>query len=532
MEKVNEEPAAAESSTEKKSPDYKPPNVCTDCTLLRCESGAAAATCYACTCDPNCCSRPTMFETICSTSSRNPRCDMSSCYEPKYPPSSYAPKGDLASLCEPHQPTPSTNAKYEQLLASLIGEKRPSSPLLKAKHSSSLLCNSRCPPTLSCPSSPGARALRRAYCFDPERPPLCSPTCIPSPGCSPRSKCLPEPSCQSPSRACCPQFAQPCTPEMLPKCPRPCNVVYYTAPSQPPCELGKPVCSPCYPPQCIPQYPPQYIQPCPPPCQPQCSPKCPPQYPLQCPQFCYPPQYCVIQCSPPYTPQYQLQCSQQSPTQCVPKCQPPCPVPRSPPCQPQCPSKCPPQCPTQCPPQCSPQCPPLCTPPCSSPCLPQCPEPCSLTPCISPPCCDPCQVDEQRPKCSQEYYSSEGTWEKFGVRIKWTDPVAPNCCMVWREYPVLYKLCVEVKPCSGLQPDMIEANCWTHMKTMCNPRGVWKHIPMLYQPDSSSEGEFGLHRYVYSISLTPTVDGTFKLSFNITWGDVLIWANNVPDSCE
>ncbi|KAK3758305.1 hypothetical protein RRG08_004126 [Elysia crispata] len=88
-------------------------------------------------------------------------------------------------------------------------------------------------------------------------------------------------------------------------------------------------------------------------------------------------------------------------------------------------------------------------------------------------------------------------------------------------------MCVEVKQSSGIKPELIMANCWTNMKTLCNPCGTWKDIPMLYQCDSSCEGEYGICRYVYSISLTPTVDDAYKLTFNITWRDILIWANGV-----
>ncbi|GFS22607.1 hypothetical protein ElyMa_001620200 [Elysia marginata] len=131
----------------------------------------------------------------------------------------------------------------------------------------------------------------------------------------------------------------------------------------------------------------------------------------------------------------------------------------------------------------------------------------------------------------EEFCSGMGTWDTYGIRIKWTDPVAPGDITVWRDYPILVKVCVEVTPASGIKPDMIMANCCTNMKTFCNPCGTWKDIPLLYQNESSSEGDYGLCRYVYSMSLTPTVDDKFKLTFNITWRNIIIWANNALQNC-
>ncbi|GFN77786.1 hypothetical protein PoB_000429200 [Plakobranchus ocellatus] len=321
------------------------------------------------------------------------------------------------------------------------------------------------------------------------------------------------------------------SPSCLPKCPSPlkCISEYPICPSSPICKEKSP------PRTCLTSSPP--CKPINRPCS--CTPTYPPCMPVcMSSSFCSPKIITSATClqSPGYSPKPSPCCPKPSPccspVKCIlpPRCYRCCEVVYSSkqtseaPCPAPCPSSC---CQQQCPsPTYLPPCPAVCSVPCPAPypCSPpQCSPCCSLVSCPPP-------VYSQRSKRFQEFYSGPCTWEAYGIRIKWTDPAAPGTCTVLLDHPVLLKLCVEVKPSSGLTPDMLSANCWTHMKTLCSPCGTWKDIPLRFQNDASSVGEFGISRYVYSVCLTPTECATVKLSFNVSWNNFLIWANGASET--
>ncbi|RUS78542.1 hypothetical protein EGW08_013685 [Elysia chlorotica] len=375
------------------------------------------------------------------------------------------------------------------------------------------LCGPRCPPSPCCPPrcppSPlcGPRCCPSPSCCSRCPPPPSSfylPKCPPSPPCIP--KCPPSPLCCPPSPSCCPPrcppLCSPCAPTRFtipPRCFRCCEVTSCPIPlPRSPCD---PICCPL--PRCDPCRP--KCDPCLPRCDP-CRPKCDP---------------CLPRCDP-----------------CRPKCDP-C-LPRCDPCRPRC-DPCLPRC-DPCRPKCDP-CAPKCDPcaPKCDPCAPKCPlkyDPCC--PCEekktekeeAPPEEKPCHkcpsdVELERPKYfKEEFISGDETWNVHGVRIKNTDPLSPGTSTVKVGEPLTVSLCVEVNNTSCLSANNITAYMWTHMKTMCNPCGTWKDLPLHYQCDKSSVDECGNKLIVYSSTLTPTESDTFRLTFNIKFGMTLVWANN------
>ncbi|GFO10187.1 hypothetical protein PoB_003669200 [Plakobranchus ocellatus] len=141
----------------------------------------------------------------------------------------------------------------------------------------------------------------------------------------------------------------------------------------------------------------------------------------------------------------------------------------------------------------------------------------------------PSDVEAERPKYFTESITGEGTWKQYGVRIQYTDPVSPGTSSTKVGKPLTVTLGLEVKESCCLTGDVITAYMWTHMKTMCNPCGTWKDLPLHFQPDQSSIGECNVKRYVYKSTVTPTEDDVFRLTFNVKWGNIMIWANNYGD---
>ena len=82
----------------------------------------------------------------------------------------------------------------------------------------------------------------------------------------------------------------------------------------------------------------------------------------------------------------------------------------------------------------------------------------------------PSDVEAERPKYFAESITGENTWQMYGVRIHWTDPISPGVSTVKLGTPLTVRLGIEVKPNSCLSADIISAYMWTHMKTQVSSK--------------------------------------------------------------
>ncbi|KAK3708197.1 hypothetical protein RRG08_023608 [Elysia crispata] len=398
--------------------------------------------------------------------------------------------------------------------------------LFRCKTSSPL---SSCGPCLFMPDKYNLSSIMRSS--SPScRPssPLCSPRCLPSPLCA-TGRCPPSPLCATGRCPPSPLFTTsrcPPSPLCAPRCP-PSPLSPSKCPSSPRFTLP-PRCFRCCEVTNTPMRLPSssFDSSASPPfkCDPCSFLKSDPCFSLKsdpCPRKCDP---CSFKCDP-----------------CPPKTDP-CPLKCGP-----CPAKCEsgpnrydPCCP------CSDEKPPpkIATPPPSidapvtkNDTPPPTPPPevvkeVKVDPCrMSPPpvhCC-PSDVEIERPRYFKESITGSHTWKLHGVRIQYTNPRSPGTSVVRVGTPLKVELGVEVKACSCLSGDTITAFMWTPMKTMCNPCGTWKDLPLHLQPDKSTVDECGNKRFVYSSTLTPVESDTFRLTFNVKFGNHMIWANNYGD---
>ncbi|BFZ07761.1 hypothetical protein BsWGS_10800 [Bradybaena similaris] len=142
---------------------------------------------------------------------------------------------------------------------------------------------------------------------------------------------------------------------------------------------------------------------------------------------------------------------------------------------------------------------------------------------MAKPC--PSDPEEKRPKNFVEAISGDESWNALGIRIKWTDPVVPGNLKLPINQAVPLKLCVETKKGFKINPDAISAWCWTHIRAEDNPCGVWREIRLHYNPKCSIEDEHGHISHVFQSSVTPTADDLYRLTFNVKYERLMIWAN-------
>ncbi|CAG5120660.1 unnamed protein product, partial [Candidula unifasciata] len=138
----------------------------------------------------------------------------------------------------------------------------------------------------------------------------------------------------------------------------------------------------------------------------------------------------------------------------------------------------------------------------------------------------PDDPEVERPRNYIEAISGDSSWEMYGIIIKWTEPVVPGSIRLALNEPVRLRLCVETKKDLEVPPEALTAWCWTHIHTAENPCGIWKEIKLNYSPKCTQWNDHGITSYVFQSSIIPTKDDVYRLTFNVKYDKVMIWANN------
>ncbi|CAG5132640.1 unnamed protein product [Candidula unifasciata] len=137
----------------------------------------------------------------------------------------------------------------------------------------------------------------------------------------------------------------------------------------------------------------------------------------------------------------------------------------------------------------------------------------------------PSDPEEKRPKNFIEAISGDESWSTFGIRVKWTDPVVPGNLKLPIGQQVTLRLCVETRKGFNIVPESLSAWCWTHIRAEDNPCGTWREIRLHHNPKCTIVDEHGHTSHVFQSSVVPTADDLYRLTFNIKYGQVMIWAN-------
>ncbi|XP_059155616.1 uncharacterized protein LOC131940804 isoform X2 [Physella acuta] len=131
----------------------------------------------------------------------------------------------------------------------------------------------------------------------------------------------------------------------------------------------------------------------------------------------------------------------------------------------------------------------------------------------------------ERPRNYEEAVSGEVSWDNYGFRIKWTEPEVPGEFRNPCNEPLRLRLCVETKTSLQVPPDDITAWCWTNMRFDGNPYGIWKEINLENLPKCTQWDDHGINSYVFQSYVVPTMNNNYRLTFNVKFGKIMIWAN-------
>ncbi|BFZ12392.1 hypothetical protein BsWGS_15431 [Bradybaena similaris] len=137
----------------------------------------------------------------------------------------------------------------------------------------------------------------------------------------------------------------------------------------------------------------------------------------------------------------------------------------------------------------------------------------------------PDDPEAERPRNYIESISGDGSWDTYGIVIKWTEPIVPGNIKLSLNEPVRLRLCVETKNDLEVPPEALTAWCWTPIITDENPCGIWKEIKLDYNPKCTHWNDHGVTSYVFQSAIVPRKTDVYRLTFNVKYDRVMIWAN-------
>ncbi|CAG5120659.1 unnamed protein product [Candidula unifasciata] len=132
-------------------------------------------------------------------------------------------------------------------------------------------------------------------------------------------------------------------------------------------------------------------------------------------------------------------------------------------------------------------------------------------------------MESERPCCYTECCDAETSWDQYGMRIKWTEPAVSGKSKVAMLDPLVIKLCLECKKPIPLRN--VSAWAWTHIFHQDNTEGIFREIKLAYNPKSRKWDDWGVTTYEFFAIIYPTHSAYFRLTYNVKYEKLMIWAN-------